>query len=153
MESLKNTALLLLFASVMGLIYYFLLPSGKISQTAKSVFSVFMLLCVIGPLFSFMNMELPDIDIEAYNDFAELDENFISAVKNTVISQIDGVIKKYTEAPYDIEVSVNISSDKSINIEQVRIIFDSGFVVSEKMKDELSVKLGTEPIISEREEE
>lgn len=153
METLKNTALLLLFASVMGLIYYFLLPSGKISQTAKSVLSVFMLLCAMEPLFSFMNMEMPDIDFYAYNDFADLDDEFISAAKKTVISKIDGVIKKYTETPYDIEVSVNISADRSIDIEQVRIIFDKGFVPAGEMKEELALTLGTEPLISAREEE
>ncbi|MCH5198796.1 MAG: hypothetical protein J1E34_07815 [Oscillospiraceae bacterium] len=153
METLKNTALMLLFAAVMGLIYYFLLPSGKISQTAKSVLSVFMLLVVMQPLFSFMNMEMPDIDLYAYGDFAELDDNFISAAKNAVISQIDGVIKKYTETPYNIEVPVNISENRSIDIEQVRIVFNKGFIPEEEMKEELFFALGAEPLISVREDE
>ena len=153
MDALKNTALMLLFASVMGLIYYFLLPSGKISQTAKSVLSVFMLLCVMQPLFSFMNMEMPEISIDVYNNFAELDENFISAAKNTVINEIDFVIKKYTETPYNIDVSVNIFSDKSIDIEQVRIVFDKGFIPPAGMEEELFSALGIKPIVSAREEE
>lgn len=153
METLKNTALMLLFASVMGLIYYFLLPSGKVSQTAKSVLSVFMLLCVMGPLFSFMNMEMPDIYLDSYNDFADLDGEFIAVAKKTVINEIDGVIKKYTETPYDIEVSVNISANKSIDIEQVRIVFDEGYVLYEEMQEELTLTLGAKPLISVRGEE
>jgi len=153
MEAVKNSALMLLYASVMGLIYYFLLPSGKISQTAKSVLSVFMLLCVIQPLFSFMNMELPGINLQEYEKFEDIDGELISAAENTVTSLIDSVVKKYCDEPYSIDVSVNILSDKSINIKQVRIVFEKGFIPEEEMINELELILGAPPEISVREEE
>ncbi|MBQ7638642.1 MAG: hypothetical protein IJS90_07060 [Clostridia bacterium] len=105
------------------------------------------------PLFSFFEIELPRFDSDKTAEFADLDAYFTEQVKSEVVSVVSDVVKKYAKTPCDIEVFVNISEDRSINIEQVRLIFDKNAVYDVRLEKELEAFLGIRPEIVMREEE
>lgn len=129
MDKLKNFALMLLFVSAALAAVTFLLPSGRISKSAKAVLSVFMTLCVASPIFGvigkngdaralldiFSGFETPDIT-ENGNAFAKAAEEKITDALSTEIRQ-------HTNIPYNIFLSTDIGEDFIINIESVRIQF------------------------------
>lgn len=153
MEALKQLALMLVFCAAAGFIYYFLLPSGKISQTAKSVMSVFFLLCVLSPLFSFLGQELPSFGSAQPEAFPAYDEAFAEAAKRSVLAEADRVISQYTEIPYEISVDVHISDGDIINIEQIGIMFDEAPADPGGLAQALREALGAIPVITVREGE
>ena len=148
METLRSFSLMMVFVAFMSVIYYFLLPSGNISRTAKSVLSAVTLACVLIPLFSvfegftvFKNAYEPDggtISPERYSYFVKQGKQAVDAV-------IEETVRKYTDIPYKTEIEVNISDDMSINIESVRIIFAERFEGMSDLMYELKNLLGIPP--------
>ena len=151
--ALRDLALMLLFCAAAGLIYYFLLPSGKLSQTAKSVLSVFFLLCVLSPLFSFLGQELPDFGAAQSEAGTAYDDVFIEAAKKTALREIGAVIEAYTDIAYQIELDVHISGASDIEIKQVRVTFDAAPADSGALEQALTDLIGTAPVITAREDE
>lgn len=130
MDNIKAWALLLLFVSIGGFIYYYLLPVSGVSETAKSVLCVFSLSAVCIPLFgSFSDIDKDIFNFEAYSTLNEQEalENFALSTKETLNLQIEECVKKYTDTPYEIDIGINISDSYSINIEYVRLIFEKDF--------------------------
>ena len=70
MASLKEFAVMMVFVSVAGFIYCFLLPAGGVSRMAKNLLSAIFLLLVLSPLFSFVGRELslPEHASAAYTE-------------------------------------------------------------------------------------
>ena len=153
MEQLKQFALMLVFLSAAGLIYYFLLPSGRVSQTAKSILSVFFLLAALGPLFSLTTSLTPAFSFEAQSDAFVYDEAMVDAAKAAVVRRIADVISSYTDTPCEISVSANIGTDYSIEIEQVNILFDADVQNSGTISLALREALGFAPVLTVREGE
>ena len=57
MKELREWALMLVFISLASFIYWYLLPSGRISETAKAVVSVLAVASVCVPVFSFIGQK------------------------------------------------------------------------------------------------
>ena len=154
MEALKNFALMLVFLSAAGLIYYFLLPSGKVSQTAKSVLSVFFLLAVVTPLFSLSDALAPAFSFEAgYSEQTDFDEPYLDAAKAAIIQLIGGTVREYTDEAYEVSVEAHIGADRSIEIEQVNILFDAEPPDRGALTAALQSALGFAPALTVREGE
>ena len=119
MDKLKSFALMLLFVSAALAAVTFLLPSGRISKSAKAVFSVFMTLCVVAPLFAlldiFSGFEAPDI--------TENGSGFAAAAEEKIKDALGAEIDRRTDIPYNISLNTDIGGDFVINIESVRISF------------------------------
>ena len=129
MDKLKSFALMLLFVSAALAAVTFLLPSGRISKSAKAVFSVFMTLCVVAPLFGvigkngdpralldiFSGFEAPDI--------TENGSRFAAAAEEKIKNALGAEIDRRTDIPYNISLNTDIGGDFVINIESVRISF------------------------------
>ncbi|MBQ2759783.1 MAG: hypothetical protein IJE93_08455 [Clostridia bacterium] len=120
-------AILLLFVSVGGYIYYYLLPSSSVSDTAKAVLCVFSLSAVCAPLFgAFSDINTDIFDFEAYSTMNEEEalSFYAQQALKTVEEKTAEAVQKYTAVPYKLETDVNISEDYSINIEYIRLIFE-----------------------------
>ena len=126
-ENIKSWALLLLFVSVGGYIYYYLLPSSSVSDTAKAVLCVFSLSAVCVPLFgAFSDINADIFDFESYSTMNEEDalEFYAETARKTIEEKTLETVRQYTAVEYKLETDINISEDYSINIEYIRLIFE-----------------------------
>lgn len=148
MEEIKNWGLMLVFVSAGCMIYYFLLPSGSVSKTAKTVLSV-VVFCVISmPLFSaFFSLPDGEFDFSEPPEMADYNDILLSSVKKAVEDIVDDTVKKYTSQEYKMQSDIDISQDGSINIKQVNIIFSERPVHEKDIREELSEKLNIMPDI------
>ena len=153
MQELKQFAVMLVFLSAAGLIYYFLLPSGRVSRTAKSILSVCFLLAALSPLFSLASNVSPVFSFEESSIGSAFDGNVIDAAKAALVRQIESVIAGYTDTPCEVSVSAHIGEDHSIEIEQVNILFDAEIPDVGALKDALREALGFQPVLTVREDE
>lgn len=122
---------MLLFVSVALAVAAFLIPSGRISKTAKSVLSVFMTFCVIAPVFGVIGKngsgkELLDIfsGFES-RDVTENGNALLNDAKERLTEALEGIVVKYTEIPFEISLFADIGEDFVIDIESVRITFST----------------------------
>ena len=153
MEELKRFALMLVFCAAAGLIYYLLLPSGSVSQTAKGVLSALMLLCVLAPLFSFLGQELPRFSFADETNIFYDGDTWVEAAKNTVKRTVRDVVLQYTSLPYDLQIDAHITSGYGIDIKQVRLVFDRDFNSRGDLTLALAQALGVTPLVDVAEEE
>ena len=148
MPEIKAWGLMLLFISAGSLIYCFLLPSGSISKTAKSVVSITVLSAVFFPLFgafSDFSALVPEFDselqTEGFEDYA------LNEARRAVEEVIDEVIKKYTSVPHKTEIFIDKTEDSGINIEYVGVIFSAEPQQKEELRQALFEALGIMPDI------
>ena len=128
MDKLKSFALMLLFVSAALAAVTFLLPSGRISKSAKAVFSVFMTLCVVAPLFGVIGNGDPRALLDIFSGFEapDITENgsgFAAAAEEKIKDALGAEIDRRTDIPYNISLNTDIGGDFVINIESVRISF------------------------------
>ena len=126
-EQIKIWAILLLFVSVGGYIYYYLLPSSSVSDTAKAVLCVFSLSAVCVPLFgAFSGIDSDIFDFESYSTMNEEDalEFYADTARKTIEENTLATVQQYTSVSYKLETDINISDDYSINIEYIHLIFE-----------------------------
>lgn len=151
MENIRIWAQLLIFISIACLIYYYLLPSGNISQTAKAVMSAVVLAALCVPLlggvqnlsFNFSEEGAGNSEnISSYMDY------YIETAKRKTAEVIDEIVKKHTETDYKIEIDINIGEDNCINIEQARLIFEDEIQSSGELKRNIRIETGIEAQIS-----
>ena len=151
MEQIKTFALMLVFCAAAGLIYYLLLPAGKVSDTAKSVFSAILLLAVLLPLFSFAGMELPAFTAAPPETDAENTDILLAAVRQQIEQTVEALVRQFTDQPYETELTMHSTEDNGINIEQIRLVFFTDFSEREPLMQALTEALGaaTEVVIRE----
>lgn len=126
MEAIKNWGLMLLFVSAGSIIYCFLLPSGNISKTAKSVMSVVILSCICMPVFGvFTAFRGSDFSFSQPPEVSEPEDAVKKQAENAVNTVIREIIRKYTTVPYETEIFIDKTEDNSINIEYIGIIFSA----------------------------
>ncbi len=148
MENLKSWGILLLFVSAGSLVYCFILPSGSISKTAKSVLSVCVLSCVCFPLFGvFSAFTDYEINFSSVPDIKEYDDIYIDSVRTAAQELIEEIIRKYTFVPYKTEIFIDKTDDGSINIEYVGITFSAKPQYEKEMREALYDALLTVPDI------
>lgn len=139
---------MLVFIALASFIYYYLLPSGHISDTAKSVLSVLTVAAVCVPVFVFFNGDEPFFygfssngeaePYEPYSYYADI------AVK-TADEKVSLIVRRYTDASFFVDVDVNISEDMCIDIEQVSVIFEKKPDGLPELSQEIQNELGIAP--------
>ncbi len=139
---------MLVFVSAGCMIYYFLLPAGNVSKTAKTVLSamVFGIICM--PLFSaVLSISDMSFSFSAAPDMENLDDLLVSQAKKATENIISECVKKYTDEEYKTEIFIDISDDSYINISKVIIIFSVRPAHEKDIRQELYDKLGIMPDI------
>lgn len=139
---------MLVFVSAGCMIYYFLLPAGNVSKTAKTVLSamVFGIICM--PLFSaILSISDMSFSFSAAPDMENLDDLLVSQAKKATENIISECVKKYTDEEYKTEIFIDISDDSYINISKVIIIFSVRPAHEKDIRQELYDKLGIMPDI------
>ncbi len=150
MDLLRSFSLLLVFLAFAGVLYRFLLPSGRVSETAKAVLSAAALVCVLSPLFSAVrglnawDGSLPSAEPPAFDAAYEA---YAAAGRAAVQSVIDETVRGFTDVPYRTEIGVHIPEDLSIDIESVRIIFARRFENMNELMLQLKNRLGVAPAV------
>ena len=153
MDSLENSVLLLLFCSVCGLIFHFLLPEGSVSRTAKAAMSLLMLCALCTPIFGvFDHLRSSGVDRVVFGGFGEADttfpeEQYRRALGEEVAALCGETVKKYTNVPYRITADVHISGDGVISIERIRIVFDVPPEGRDAIETEIKERYGIIPEI------
>ncbi len=148
MEEIKNWGLMLLFVSAGCMIYYFLLPSGNVSKTAKTAVSAIILGVICLPVFSF-GEKIGSFSFEEREmpETQSFDEMIISSAKKAVENIIDETLLQSGEYEYKTEVFIDKNEDGSINISKVNIIFTNRPENEKEIREELKEKLGIMPDI------
>ena len=152
MEKLKEWAVLLLFLSAGSLIYCFLLPSGNISKTVKSIVSVVSLSLICMPLFGLNDfIKEPLFPEDTPPEIKDYSSYIKDEAKHRTEELIYSVIKKYTPVPCKIYAGIDINEDNCINIEYVSIVFSAHPDREKEIREELFRILGIMPIIKTEE--
>ncbi len=148
MEEIKNWGLMLLFVSAGCMIYYFLLPSGSVSKTAKTAVSAIILGVICLPVFGFGeysgSFSFEENDPPRTESF---DEMIIESAKTAVENIIDETLSAFGELEYRTEVFIDKNDDGSININRVNIIFARRPDNEREIREQLKEKLGIMPDI------
>ena len=148
MEEIKTWGIFLLFLSAGSLIYCFLLPSGAVSKTAKSVISIVLMTLVFMPMFSvFSSFSFADADFSGEYETQNYDDFMEKSVRSATEEVIKNIVRKFTSVPYKAEIFINKAADGSINIEYVGITFEAQPQYEEKLGDALFEALGIIPDI------
>ena len=138
------------------MLYYYLLPAGNLSKTAKSVLSAVTLAVVLVPLFSavqslktadfkILGAEEPSVSVE-YDAYVKEGERIVRAL-------VDETVQKYTDVPYETEIEVHILEDMRIDIVNVRIRFAQRFAGLSDLAYALKTQLGIAPVVETEAEE
>ena len=151
MEQLKTFALMLVFCAAAGLVYFLLLPSGKVSETAKGVLGAVLLFFALTPLFSFAGMEIPSFSAAEPQDYVGNGDAVLSAAEQAVLRTVEDTVRRFTDLPFETELEMHITEDYCIDIEQVRLIFAAGLEDCETLRQALAEALGTVPEVVIRE--
>ena len=95
MEEIKTWGIFLLFLSAGSLIYCFLLPSGSISKTAKSVISIVLMTLVFMPMFSvFSSFSFADADFSGEYETQNYDDFMEKSVRSATGEVIKNIVRK-----------------------------------------------------------
>lgn len=148
MESFKEWGLLLLFVSAGSLIYCFLLPSGNISKTVKSVISVVVLSSVCIPLTSVTGRLsiVPDF-AEALPDIPDYADEYVEYARLAAEKIIADTVKKYTNVSYETDIIIDKTEDGSIDIGYIGIVFSAVPGKQKELRAALYDALGVMPDI------
>lgn len=126
MEELRDWALMLVFLALSGFIYYYLLPSGRVSETAKNVFSLLTVAAVCVPLFGLFGASeelLSGFGVDTPGESYAPAEVYAEIARDTIEEKLSLIIKKHTGEPFFIETEIHISDGMCIDIKQVTILF------------------------------
>jgi hypothetical protein len=151
MEEIRTFALMLVFCAAAGLVYYLLLPSGRVSETAKGVLGAVLLFCVLTPLFSFVNIEMPAFPEVQTENYAENGDLLLAGAERAVRQTVESVVRQFTALPCETEIRMHITEDYGIEIEQVRLIFSAEPEDGETLRQALTQALGAAPEVVIRE--
>lgn len=148
MNTLKEWGLLFLFVCAGSLVYCFLIPSGNISKTVRSVVSVIVLMSVCIPVAGLFDTDIRDWDfIEKAETVPDMGEVFAEEIKASVNELIADEIKKYTTVSYKTEIIIDKNEDGSINIGYIGIIFSCEPQRKNELREALFSVLGLMPDI------
>lgn len=143
-EKLKTFSLLLVFVSAAGCVYYFLLPSGNISKTAKRILSVFLLSAAVFPLFSLFSStgtgSLPFAEPAA--TAAADTEPLLRETEAALRREAERIVRNYTETPCEIRAEIHITEDYGINLERLTVTFERDFPEREAATADLGAVFG-----------
>ncbi len=143
MEELQSWGLLLLYMSAGSLIYCFLLPSGSVSKTAKSVISLCVTVSLSLPLFNTLGkLKGTDFSFEIPAEIREYDSYIISSAEAAVEELIKEKVLEFTNVPYKTEIIIDKVENGSINIGYVSLIFSAKPLREEELRDALFQVLG-----------
>lgn len=155
MDGIKSWGMLLLFISAGCFIYYFLLPSGNISKTARSILGITVLSVVCIPVFSVTDF-LGNFDPEFGEPPAMIspDDYLRTEAENEINRIIENTVKNFTDISYKTEISIDINEETGINIEQIRVLFEKRPEKLREIKEALYEALSMIPDVKvEREDE
>lgn len=148
MENIRSWALMLIFISAGSLIYCFLLPSGNVSKTAKSVISLVVLSSVCLPVFgAFSSFESNDFSFSSPPPVYDFDDVLLQTVKTETENIIRETVIKYTNVPYKTEILIDKTEDGSININYVGITFSAKPQREKEIREALFERLSLMPDI------
>lgn len=145
MQTLKVAALGLVFVSAACCIYYYLLPEGGVSRTARRILSVFFLACVLSPLFSVFNALGSFASFSLPEETGTLQTNpgpLAAAGEAAVREAAEALIRAKTDVPFEIRISVHITETGGIDIERLHVRFEREFNGREDLAAALREALG-----------
>lgn len=149
MEELKSWGLLLLYISAGSLIYCFLLPSGGVSKTAKSVISLCVTVSLALPLFNSLGkLKGIDFTFEVPTEIRKYDDFVMLSAENAIEELIKENVLKFTNVPYKTDIIIDKVEDGSINIGYVGLIFSSKPLREDELREALFQVLGVPVNIS-----
>lgn len=157
MQSLREWALMLVFIALSGFIYWYLLPSGRISETAKTVVSLLAVASVCIPVFAFIGGA--DTSLSFFTEengetsVFEPTDYYIRTAEKIVAEKLSLIIGGYTDSAFEIVTDIHITGDACIDIEQVSVIFETYPEKLPELSLAIEEALGIAPVFSLREKE
>lgn len=143
-----------MFIALASFIYYYLLPSGKVSDTAKTVISLVSILAICVPLFGFFEKGsdfFSDFSFAEETELFEPESYYAEITAKTVEQKVSLITREHTDIPFFVETQINISQDNCIDIEQVTVVFEKYPEKLPELSQKFERELGISPKFSLKE--
>ena len=129
MNTLRTIGYAICVTLVVTSIFLMLLPSGKMAKIVKFAVHLFLLIAILTPFigqpidFSSSAEAFTWEQNETAKSINELaDEQLLRSFDKSLRLQAEAVFKKYEIVPEKIEFSMNVQSDRSIDISKLEIL-------------------------------
>ena len=136
MDALRQFALFLLFSAVVMGAVTFVLPHGRLTETAKSVLTVTVFFAVLQFLPAFrLRLPVPasagGYDADDFSAAAEVAGAAAERLMNGVLAER---LRTVTNAPYTASFALHIDGDMRIDLQRLEIVFPSGGADAENVE-------------------
>lgn len=145
MGNLKVWILSICISSVVGGIFYVLVPDGSLGKTVKVVITVFLLSCVILPFSrNKIDFSVDDFSIDTENKYSEiLQNNITDKMKEIITENISSILKKRKCEFETIEITTDKNENSDIYIKEITIKLPKKYLgYSYNIKQEIMYKTG-----------
>lgn len=147
MEFVKEWALGLVVAAIVGAVVLMLTPNSTIEKQVRTAVSLFLLIAFIYPFLS-------DIDISDIIDQTEMSydvkknsnitEIISSEMENQLKNKIEAVLSSVGIKAKEIKIDVSVNQANEMQVDNVKIIIDSddddyGMKIKNKLRDSLGL--------------
>ena len=143
-ENIKTWVLCICVVCIGSTILSLLLPADSISQTAKGVFSLVLISVVVLPLYGNRKdfAEFFSFSFETEGDLSTIQTGALyrqiaDRAEMQIKNDIGKIIEKYSVDDFEIFMETDISSNASIDIKRIRIVFSCAPTDLQMMKQEL----------------
>ena len=145
MDNIKMWILSICISSIVGGVFYIIVPDGSLGKTVKVVITVFLLSCVILPFSgNKIDFTVDDFDIDTNNKYSEiLKNNITDKMKEIITENISSVLKKRKYDYRSIEINTDKNENSDIYIKEIIIVLPKKYRGnSYNIKQEIKYKTG-----------
>lgn len=156
MDAIKEWSLGLCYVSCACMIAYYILPSGKLTESTKRIISVLCLSALTIPLIT-GGMSLPEIDFDPPGNDAtdisgQISGQLCTAAESRIKSALEASVNSLYSGEYEIFVTADIQPDNSILINEIRVVLHSGEGDVRAVRSQIEVDAGITPVIVDERE-
>lgn len=147
MEFVKEWALGLVVAAIVGAVVLMLTPNSTIEKQVRTAVSLFLLIAFIYPFLS--DIDISDIidqtemsyDVEKNSNITEI---ISSEMENQLKNKIEAVLSSVGIKAKEIKIDVSVNQANEMQVDNVKIIIDSddddyGMKIKNKLRDSLGL--------------
>lgn len=155
MEDLKSWAVCAVASAAVAAVVDLLAPQGGSEKPMKFITSVFVLLAFISPFADFEPLEIGysqgiDDFIEAYELEQAVEQQAKDALSSQIVSSLGAYIESLGVSYSEIDVKVDIDSDKNISIDRITVLLvQADSYAEQKISEYAKENYGVEPRFEE----
>ena len=145
MTFVKQWALTVAVAAVIGAVIHMLSPSGRTGKIVKTAVSFFMLLSMLSPFAK--SVDIPDFNIHVPETLSQPDmtEAVKRQMKTETEKKIREILEEYGIKPDGINIDINISTENVMTVEKIEITArEADGINIEKAEEKIKSEIGAD---------